>query len=237
VVRCRLLRFGYSLQRMNHRRLLASTLTLLVASAAPAAAQNTEARLKDYFEGRRVTVLLDMPANAGGVNIRPDKRRDLDTEEYRSDLRRFGTAIESGESAIITLIKVKDDLIEFQLDGGGYGTFLDDTDTSPDTPLKDKSQAEKTLERRVRDEKDKVKRAELEDDLETMREIRERENRRIQNTRDRETARKEDRIALKRLQGGSRFNIRFDGKVPRDIRPEDIVDMLTEFVTLRRRFD
>ncbi len=183
-----------------------------------------------------MTVLLDMPGSVEGVNVRPDKRRDLDTEEYRSGLRRFGIALEEGDTAVITLIKVKDDLIEFQLDGGGYGTFFDDTDTSPDTPLKQKSEREKGLERRVRDEKDTARRAELEDELETVRDLRERENRRIQNQRDRETERKEDRIALKRLQGGSRFNLRFEGKVPRDIRPEDITEMLEEYVTLRRRF-
>lgn len=170
------------------------------------------------------------------VNVRPDKRRDLDTAEYRGDLRRFGTAIESGESAVVTLIKVKDDLIEFQLDGGGYGTFLDDTDTSPDSKLKEKSDREKTLERSVRDEKDKERLAELKDELRDVREARERENRRLEIQRERETARKEDRIAIKRLNGGSRFNIRFDGRVPRDIQPEDVTEILTEYVTLRRRF-
>ena len=46
---------------------------LLIAVAAPAAAQN-EAALKSYFEGKRVTVRMDMPGDADGVDVHADAR-------------------------------------------------------------------------------------------------------------------------------------------------------------------
>ena len=36
---------------------------------------------------------------------------------------------------MVTLVKVKKDIIEFQLDGGGFGTFGDNTSTSSNIPL------------------------------------------------------------------------------------------------------
>src|SRR5215210_3107327 len=48
---------------------------------------------------------------------------------------------------MITRIKLKDKLIEFQLGGGGYGTAGDDTDTSAYVASVPKSIREKTLER------------------------------------------------------------------------------------------
>ena len=97
--------------------------------AAPAAAQS-EAALKSYFEGQHVLVRLDMPGTSDGVNVFADGKRPLDFGAYRDDLKKYGTAIHAGQSAMVTLVKVKKDLIEFQLDGGGYGTFGDDTSTT-----------------------------------------------------------------------------------------------------------
>ena len=106
-------------------------------AAVPAFAQD-EGRLKDFFEGRRVVVRLDMPGTKDGVNVYPDRRRDLDLGDYRDNLRRYGPAIRAGEMAMVTLVKVKKDHIEFQLDGGGFGTFWDDTDTSVSVRLVDR---------------------------------------------------------------------------------------------------
>src|SRR5512143_2822405 len=56
-------------------------LLLPFVSALPLAAQG-EDELRDAFEGRMVTVKLDMPATSKGVNIRPQEHRPLDTREY-----------------------------------------------------------------------------------------------------------------------------------------------------------
>jgi hypothetical protein len=82
-------------------------------------------RLADAFEGRAVVVLLDMPATASGVNVYPERRPSLDVGDYRYNLREYGVALSAGTPVVVTKVKVKDDLIEFQLGGGGYGTFLD----------------------------------------------------------------------------------------------------------------
>src|SRR5471032_2872500 len=136
----------------------------LLAAAAPVAAQN-EAALRSYFEGRRVTLRMEMPGSSDGVDVHADAKTAIEYSHYRDDLKRYGTAIRAGESVIITLVKVKKDLIEFQLAGGGFGTFGDDTSTSANIKLVDKSEREKTLERRVKDEDDRERRRELEREL------------------------------------------------------------------------
>ena len=53
-------------------RALARCVTVCLAAAAaatPAFAQN-ESSLKSFFEGRRVTVKIDMPGTSDGVDIR-----------------------------------------------------------------------------------------------------------------------------------------------------------------------
>ncbi len=202
--------------------------------AAPAAAQN-EAALKSSFEGKRVTVRLDMPGDADGIDVHADARIALDYGKYKDKLKRYGTAIHSGDSVVVTLVKVKKDLIEFQLGGGGFGTFGDDTSTSANIPLIEKSSRERELEKRIKDEDDHDRRQRLERELDELRDHRERENRRIMAERARIEEAKRERIAEERLRGGSRFNIRYEDRVPAGMRPEDVVSALAEYVDFGAR--
>jgi hypothetical protein len=202
---------------------------IAVCFARPAAAQN-EAALKSYFEGRRVTVRIDMPGTSDGVNVFADGKRPLDFGAYKDDLKKYGAAIRTGQSSMVTLVKVKKDLIEFQLDGGGYGTFGDDTSTTVYMPNVEKSARERELEQRVREEEDRDRRRRLEQELDELRDARERENRRIAMERDRAEALKAERLAERRLAGGSRFNIRYQDHVPAGTRPDDVLAALTEYV-------
>jgi hypothetical protein len=202
---------------------------VLVAVAAPAAAQN-EAALKSYFEGKRVTLRMDMPGTSDGVDVQADAKRAIDFGKYKDDLKRYGTAIRAGDSAPVTLVKVKKDLIEFQLAGGGFGTFGDDTSTSANLPLVERSDRERELEKRIKDEDDREKRRRMERELDDLRDRRERENRRIMAERQRIEEQKRERLADNRLRGGSRFNLRYDDRVPAGIRPEDLVAALAEYV-------
>ena len=70
----------------------------LLAVAAPAAAQN-EAALKSFFEGRRVTLRMDMPGSSDGVDVHADAKTAIEYSHYRDDLKRYGTAIRAGESS------------------------------------------------------------------------------------------------------------------------------------------
>jgi hypothetical protein len=207
----------------------AHTVIMVLALAAPSAAQD-EAALRTAFEGKRVTLRIDMPGTSDGVDVQGDARRALDFKEYGDRLKRYGTAIRAGESVTVTLVKMKKDLIEFQLAGGGFGTFGDDTNTSASIPDARKTQREKDLEKRIDDENDRDRRRAMERELDELRDRRDRENRRIAAERERQSEMKRTRIAEQRLRGGSRFNLRYDDRVPEGIRPQDLVAALGEYV-------
>jgi hypothetical protein len=201
-----------------------SAAALLIA-AAPAAAQN-EAVLKTYFEGKRVTVKIDMPATSDGIDLMPETAKPMDAKSYGDRLKRTGIAIHAGESAVVTLVHVKKDLIEFQLGGGGFGH---DTG-SVYMPLADKSDREKDLEKRVKAESDPLKKKVLQRELDDLVAARERENNRIRRERARLEEENKARIAVERLSAGSRFNLRYDKSVPEGTGPQDVVAALAEYV-------
>jgi hypothetical protein len=125
---------------------------------------------------------------------------------------------------------VKKDVIEVQLSGGGFGTFGDDTSTSVSIPRAEKSSREKDLEERIKDENDSRRRREMERELDDLRARRDRENRRLDAQRAQAEEIKKERIAERRLTGGSRFNLRYEGRVPSGIRPEDVMAALADYV-------
>src|SRR5205823_3040485 len=84
-------------------RLLARA--ILLPFAAPAAAQDEDA-LRASFEGKRVTLRIDLPGSSDGVNVHAEGGRGLDYDHYRNELKRYGTALHAGESATVTLVKV-----------------------------------------------------------------------------------------------------------------------------------
>jgi hypothetical protein len=213
-----------------------STLAVLFARGTLASAQD-EAALKAAFERQRVTVRIDMPGSDDGVDVRVQtgivSSITLDLPSYRNDLKRYGTAIRAGDSAMVTLVKVKKDIIEFQLDGGGFGTFGDNTSTSSNIPLVEKTAREKTLENQLKTEKDADKRRSMQSELDRLRDRREFENRRIRAERERDEEIKRERVAADRLRGGSRFNIRYKDRVPPGVHVEDVRTALAEFVDFR----
>ena len=80
--------------------------SLLTVCAAPAAAQD-ESTLRSFFEGKRVTVTIDMPGTSDGVDLQVDSPRPLDYQRYGDRLKAYGPAIRADESATVTLVKVK----------------------------------------------------------------------------------------------------------------------------------
>ena len=101
----------------------------LVALAAPLRAQN-EAVLRQAFEGKVVTVKIDMPATQQGVDVYPLDQMPVDFREVAQRLKDNSTALRIGQQVMVTKVVVKKNShIEFQLGGGGYGTFGDKTST------------------------------------------------------------------------------------------------------------
>jgi len=211
---------------------IVAAVSLVTGFAASVVAQDENA-LKAYFEGRRITLRMDMPGSSDGVDVQVDPGRSIDYKKYRENLKRYGVAINSGDSSRVTLIKVKGNLIEFQIGGGGYGTFGDDMNTSSDIHLLEKTEREKTLEKRIKQETDKERKRDLQRELDEVREHRERENRILRAESERIEEAKKERLAEKRLQGGSRFNLRWSPKVPETIKPEDVERALVEYVDFR----
>jgi len=210
--------------------LVLACVSFLSLYAAPAAAQD-ESALRSFFEGKRVTVTIDMPGTSDGVDLQVDSPRPLDYQRYRDRLKAYGPAIRADEAATVTLVKVKKDVIEFQLGGGGFGTFSDDSSTSVSIPLVQKSAREKSLEKEVKDEENPRRRRDLERELDGLRTRREAENRRIEVLKVEAQERRNERIAEQRLRGGSRFNLRYDGGVPRGITPREVVAALEAYVS------
>ena len=132
---------------------------------------------------------------------------------------------------MVTTVRVKKKNIEFQLGGGGYGVFGDDTG-SVYVPDESKSRREKDLEKWIKDERDPERRRRMQRELDDLRRDRERENRRRDAEERDLTARKQSEIASKRLDAGSRFNLWFDeyrlaSRVPT---PREMRLMLSQFV-------
>jgi hypothetical protein len=109
----------------------------------------------------------------------------------------------------VTAVRVKKKNIEFQLAGGGYGVFGDDTG-SVYVPTVSKSQREKDLEKRIKDESDPERRHRMQRELDDLRRQREREERDRELEKQDLEARKKSEIAVKRLDAGSRVNIWFN---------------------------
>jgi hypothetical protein len=97
-----------------------------------------------------VTLKIDMPATKNGVNVYPEREKPLNFGDYGAQLKRYGTAIRTGGSVMVTKVKVTGKHVEFQLGGGGYGTLGDETGTSVYVPTIGKSKREERLEDEVK---------------------------------------------------------------------------------------
>jgi hypothetical protein len=199
---------------------------------ASALAQDQPAySLKRFFEGKKIIVKVDMPATNEGVDVYPEREFALNFDDYGKRLKRFGTAVKSGNEVIVTKVHAKDKRIEFQLGGGGYGTMGDDTSNTVPVPYTSKSNREERLERDIKRETDPKKKREMQDELSDLRGDREREQRNLQMMAAEANETRRQALEAKRLQGGSRFNLRYDRALTaQDLEPESVMKVLAEYV-------
>lgn len=212
-------------------RTTTALLALLPLLVAAAPVTQNEGALRAALEGTRVKVLIDLPGTTKGVDLYPERDPQVDFRQYGNKLKNNGIAISAGTEATITLIKLKGEHIEFQLDGGGYGTAGDETASRRYIARPSETQREKDLEEEIRDESDRDRKRRLERELRDLKDRRERDYQRdVRDEADR-YERTVERIGRARLIGGSRFNVRYDRDVPAAARTaEGLAVALADFV-------
>lgn len=210
-----------------------AALLLLGLSTTPAFAQNEEA-LRNAFMGRRVAIRVDMPASHKGVDLRFDRDVPFDLKENSDRIRERDAALQAGDVIPVTYIKVKGDLIEFHLGGGGFNWFTDSTTRSASTSTK--TVRETDLEKEIRNETDRDRKRRLERELDDLR--RDRQRRDDRERRDVEEYNRDarERDLERALRSGSRFNLRFKKRVPPDaLTPEGLERYLDPWVDFSGR--
>ena len=214
-------------------RHLVPVLFLAVAlSPASFAVQGSgQSALQSYFVGKQVKLQIDMPGTQQGVDLRMDRDDPMDWKQYSNRLKEFGPAIRSGDRATVTTVVVKKNVIEFQLDGGGFGTFWDDSNTTVTPYQVEKSSYEKQLEREIRDTSDPQRKRDLQRELDRVRSRREREQRADDRAAQVASQIKTQQVADRRMKGGSRFNLRWTSAIPQDqLTPDAVMKLLDAYV-------
>ena len=213
-------------------KLLVALALFLAVAWCPMYAQSGGATdVQNYFQGKQVQLKIDMPGTQQGVDLRFDRGTPMDWKQYSSRLKKFGVAIPKDERATVTTVVVKKDMIEFQLDGGGFGTFGDDTNTTVEAKPVEKSNYEKQLERDIANTDDPDQKRGLQRSLDRERDRRERQD--AANRRAAQVASqiKAQQVAQDRMRGGSRFNLRWTGSIPAEqLNPEAVMKALAPYV-------
>jgi hypothetical protein len=198
----------------------------LAVKAQPAAPS-----IEAYFTGKMVTAKMDMPGTEKGVDLDFEKAAPLDWKKYSSQLTTFGVAIHKGDSVQVTKVALKKDHIEFQLNGGGYGTIGESTSTRVTVKDVDKSAYEKGLEKQLKATKDPAQRAQIQQNLDEEVARREQTDADAKAAAAAEKQQKEAELADKRAHSGSRFNLNFKGSVPNDDKsPDAVMKLLADYV-------
>lgn len=205
----------------------------LLLLASPALAQN-ETALKNAFMGRQVVIRIDMPASHKGVDLRFDRDIPFDLKENSDRIRAYDAALKAGDVMPVTYIKVKGDLIEFHLGGGGFNWFSESSSKSAN--LSSKTVRESDLEKEIKNETDRDRKRRLERELDDLRRDRDRRDDRERRDVEEFNLRAKDRDMDRALKSGSRFNLRFKKNVPPDaLTPEGFERYLDAWVDFSGR--
>ncbi len=213
------------------KRTILAFVALASLGARPLVAQSEEV-LRAAFEGKIVTVKLDMPATNRGVDVFPQQTMPVNFREVANRIKDNGVALKMGQQVMITKIVVKrDSHIEFQLGGGGYGTFGDYTPSPVSTSSVPESKRELALRDSIKAAPGPTSRKRFERELNNARESRERENERAKAEALQANAARETLLRQKRAESGSRFNVRFKPGIPLDaLTPEGVKQALVGYV-------
>jgi hypothetical protein len=205
-------------------------ITLLAHTAR---AQN-ESALRQAFEGKVVTVRIDMPATSKGVDVYPLDPMAVDFREVAQRLKDNSTSLRIGQQVMVTKVLVKKNShIEFQLGGGGYGTLGDNTadGSGINAVSQGETKAEKALRDSIKKAQGPTKRKQFEKELASLRSERERENARAEAEAKQAQSVIEANLRAKRAESGSRFNVRYRNGIPADaLTPDGLMRALSQYV-------
>ena len=191
-------------------------LVLLLVLAANLAGQ---APIEQHFAGRQGTLLLDLPGDESGIDV--PRQGGLSEEVIRARLTKYGVALRRGQVVSVTLVKVKGDHIEFQLDGGGFTDRQFLGLPGYDSVHWGTSEEERKIRSSISGTRDKERRRRLESEYDTVR------RRRVRPLRD-------NLERERRAQHGSRFNIRFaTAREAARATPEEVRAILQPYLRMR----
>lgn len=204
---------------------------LLALLSVPSWADPKEDALRKALVGKYVTVKIDMPASHRGVDLRFDKDEPFNPNEHFSRVREYDAAIREGDRAQITHVKLKDDMIELHLAGGGFNWSSDKTTQTFSSSSKTARESE--LERQIKAETDRTRKRDLQTELDDLRRQRERRDERRKREMEEYNIGASERDRARALRSGSRFNLRFKKDVPDGaLSGEGVFDYLTKWVAI-----
>jgi hypothetical protein len=212
-------------------RTLVLAFTLLAIAAPTARAQN-ESALRAALEGKNVVVKIDMPGTSKGIDVFPNEQNPVNWREVADRVKANGTALRIGQPVMITKVVVnKNSHIEVQLGGGGYGTFGDETGPAVIASDEGESKLERLMRDSIKTAATPAIKKRLEKDLDNLRDERQRRNERARISAARANEAREANIRTRRLDGGSRFNVRYrNGMPPEALTPASVMAALAEYV-------
>lgn len=139
-------------------------LPALAIAAAVSVHGQSEAALREYFQGMNVAAKADLPAGKGGVDIYPDAALAINNAQLDKQVRRFGVAVRRYEAITIKDVKVTVRDIEVEFGPSESGTALSDTAPSVSVATAP-SQAERKLEQDIDRETDPARREKMQEEL------------------------------------------------------------------------
>jgi hypothetical protein len=214
------------------RSVIGATLVLAVLPGV-GFAQN-EAALRAAFEGRTVTVRVDMPATSQGIDVYPLEQMPVNFRDVAQRIKDNGTALRMGQQITITKVVIKGTShVEFQLGGGGYGTFGDymSSSNSATAVSANETAQEKALRDEIKVTTDAAKKKQMQKELDGLRSARERENRRAEAEASQANEAREANLRVRRIDSGSRFNVRYRHGMPTAATtPEGVMRALAQYL-------
>ncbi len=172
-----------------------------------------------------------MPATKYGIDVHLEASQSIDFSLVGRRIREYGVALHRGDSTTVTRVKLNRKSIEFQLGGGGYGTFGDRLKVGLNNPVPStyvrKTREQGRIESEYKASGDKA----LKDKLDDLKDDRRRESSRLRAEVATARVMQQQQVREQAASSGSRFNLKFHTQVPSEaLTPAGLARMLHEYL-------